>query len=216
MKAIYILLAGGLLFSACKKDSENVIEKIVTPTFPVIKLTGGAAYSVPVGGTYTDGGATAFDSINNSTSNITPLANDVNTAAIGGYSVDFLAKNAYGYKTTLSKVVIVTSLTAAQDVDISGTYERTNGQLVQITKLGRGLYSTDNLGGVPGDPTFVYPFYFGFAKQDSLVGPAQYGPKGVSAMKNPTIEFAAPDTILRYVAINASLGTSVRTFYKVH
>lgn len=216
MKALYILFAGALLFVACTKDSEKVIKQTVTPTYPVIKLTGGGAFSIPVGGTYTDGGATSYDSVNSSTTNLTPAGNNVNPAVAGGYSVDFLAINSWGYKTSLSKVVLVTSITAAEDVDISGTYKRSNGQLVHITKLGRGLYSTDNLGGVPGDPSFVYPFYFGFAKVDSLVGPAQYGPKGVSAMENPTIEFAAPDTILRYVALNASLGTSVRTFKKVH
>lgn len=214
MKALYILLAGTLLFVACKKDSEKVIKQTVTPTYPVIKLTGGGAFSIPVGGTYTDGGATSYDSINSSTTNITPAGNNVNPAVAGGYSVDFLAVNSWGYRTTLSKVVLVTSLTAAQDVDISGTYIRTNGQHVHITKLGRGLYSTDNLGGVKGDPSFVYPFYFGFAKADSLVGPSQYGPKGVAAMDSPAFSSGPTGDTLSYVAINASLGTAVRTFIK--
>jgi hypothetical protein len=213
MKAIlYIFLAGTMLFSACTKDSEKVYTKMVTPTFPTITLKGSPVVTLSVGGTYTDAGATGYDSLNQSTTNLTPISNNVDPANAGFYIVNFLTKNLYGYRTAASRLVLVTTVSPTDD--ISGTYKRTNGVVVHVVKVGTGLYTIDNVGGVANNPAFVFPYYIGFTDLNTFEGPSQNTPLGGLSVSSPTITRSGTDVTLSWVVINPNFGTAVRTFNK--
>ena len=105
MKALlYIFLAGTMFFFACTKKSENVYTKMVTPVFPTLTLKGAPVVTLSVGGTYTDAGATGFDSLTNTTTQLTPVSNNVDPANAGFYVVNFLTKNLWGYRDRKSVV----------------------------------------------------------------------------------------------------------------
>jgi hypothetical protein len=213
MKAIlYIFLAGTMLFSACTKDSEKVYTKMVTPTFPTITLKGSPVVTLSVGGTYTDAGATGYDSLNQSTTNLTPISNNVDPANAGFYVVNFLTKNLYGYRTAASRLVLVTTVSPTDD--ISGTYQRTNGVTVHVAKAGTGLYTIDNVGGVANNPAFVFPFYIGFTDLNTFEGPSQNTPLGGLSVSSPKIVRSGTNITLSWVVINPNFGPAVRTFNK--
>jgi Domain of unknown function (DUF5011) len=214
MKALlYIFLAGTLFFSACTKKSEDVYTKMVTPVFPTLTLKGAPVVTLSVGGTYTDAGATGFDSLTNTTTQLTPVSNNVDPANAGFYVVNFLTKNLWGYRTLASRLVLVTNVSPSDD--ISGTYQRTNGVNVHVVKAGTGLYTIDNVGGVanPG-PDFVFPFYIGFTNDSTFEGPSQNTPLGGLSISNPTIIRSGNNVTLKYVVINPNFGTAIRTFIK--
>ncbi len=206
-----MFLAGCMLLAACTKDSENKYTQMVTPRYPVITLKGAPAVTLAVGsGAYTDAGATSFDSINNSTTTLQPLNNDVDPATAGFYIVNFLAKNVYGYRTSASRLVLVTTIPASDD--ISGTYKRTNGVIVHVVKAGQGLYTVDNVGGVANAPAFVFPFYIGFTDLNTFEGPTQITPLGKLSITSPTIIRSGGKITLKWIVINPNFGGAVRTF----
>jgi hypothetical protein len=215
MKALlYIFLAGTVFLFACTKKSENVYTKMVTPVFPTLTLKGAPVVTLSVGGTYTDAGAVGFDSLTNTTTQLTPVSNDVDPANAGFYVVNFLTKNLWGYRTLASRLVLVTTVSPSDD--ISGSYARSsNGQVVHVAKAGTGLYTIDNVGGVLGAPAgFVFPFYIGFLNDSTFEGPTQNTPLGGLSISNPTIIRSGAQVTLKYVVINPNFGTSVRTFIK--
>lgn len=215
MKALlYIFLAGSLLFTACTKKSENVYTKMVTPVYPKLTLKGAPVVTLSVGGTYTDAGATGFDSLTNTTTQLTPVSNNVDAANAGFYVVNFLTKNLWGYRTSAARLVLVTTVPPSDD--ISGTYVRnTNGEPVHVVKAGTGLYTIDNVGGVAGAPAaFVFPYYIGFTDVNTFEGPQQTTPLGGLSLSNPVIIRSGSTITLKYVVINGNFGTSVRTFVK--
>ncbi|MEC5142413.1 immunoglobulin-like domain-containing protein [Chitinophaga sp. 212800010-3] len=216
MKALYFLLAGCIIFSSCTKNSEGVIKQTVTPVYPVITLKGDPALAISIGSTYTDPGATAFDSLANSTTTLTPLVNPVDPKTPGVYFVNFQAINKWGYRTQATRLVLVTSTPASDD--ISGTYKRTsNSAVVHITKLATGLYSVDNLGGVAAgnNPVFFFPYVIGLTDLNTLVGPNQPTPLGGIFLDKTSIDRSGGTVTLKW-AIEApqGFGNSVRTFVK--
>lgn len=213
MKALYIFLAGAMLLSACTKNSEKVYTKMVTPTFPTITFKGAPVVTLSVGGSYTDAGATGYDSITKTSTDLTPISNNVDAANAGFYVVSFLTKNVYGYRTSADRLVLVTTISPSDD--ISGTYKRTNGQIVHVVKAGTGLYTIDNVGGVAGAPApFVFPYYIGFTDLNTFEGPSQNTPIGGLSLSNTTIIRSGNNVTLKYVVINPNFGTSVRTFIR--
>ncbi|WP_161596903.1 immunoglobulin-like domain-containing protein [Chitinophaga vietnamensis] len=212
MKMLYILLATAWLFSSCKK-TDNVVTRIVTPVYPVITLNGAPLLSSGVGGTYTDPGAVAYDSLTGQSTQLTPYANNVDLSQAGFYSVNFIAKNAYGYRTYASRLVLATTVPASDD--ISGTYHRVpNGAVVNITKVGTGAYKVDNVGGVPNNPAFIFPFYIGFTDLNNFQGPTQSTPIGDLSIAGPVIIRNGATITLKWQVINPNFGASVRTFVK--
>ncbi|HEY9259304.1 immunoglobulin-like domain-containing protein [Chitinophaga sp.] len=212
MKALYIFLAGAMLLSACSKNSEDVYTKMVTPTFPTITLKGDPVVTLSVGGTYTDAGATGYDSITKVSTELTPLSNNVDPANAGFYVVSFLTKNVYGYRTSADRLVLVTTISPSDD--ISGSYKRVgNNEIVHVVKAGTGLYTIDNVGGVAGAPApFVFPYYIGFPDENTFEGPSQNTPLGGLSLSNTSITRSGANITLKYVVINPNFGTAVRTF----
>ncbi len=217
MKRIYIIMLSGLvLIQACKMIStEDVTTRIVTPSFPGLTLKGDSVTSRGIGtGTFTDPGATGYDDIAKVTTELVPLVNKVDLTKAGFYSVQYETKNTYGYRTNKNRLVLVTSVDESDD--ISGEYRRTNGQLVTLTKKGRGLYLIDNVGGVPGNPDYLFPVYLGVTDLTTIQGPAQENPFGgnISVTDGEITRSGNAITIV-YKVKGSGFSETPRTFTKV-
>lgn len=214
MKALlYLFLASAVMLTACTKKSENVYTKMVTPVFPKLTMKGDPVVTLSVGGTFTDPGATGYDSLTNTTTQLTPTSNNVDPSTAGFYVVNYQTINLWGYRTLAARLVLVTSISPADD--ISGTYHRSgNNQVVNITKAGTGLYIVDNVGGVAGDPSYIFPYYIGFTDASDFEGPSQNTPLGALDLSNTSITRSGSTITLKWVVNNPGFGTSVRTFVK--
>ncbi len=217
MKKSFLIITGiCLALVACKDDTENVTTRVVTPSFPGLVLNGQPIVSASVGsGTFTDPGATGYDSIANTSTALQPLENDVDLTTPGFYSVQYEAKNVYGYRTNVNRLVLVSAVPASDD--ISGTYERIpNRQQVTLTKAGTGLYVIDNIGGVPGDPEFVFPVYVGLPTETAIQAPPQPSPFGGNVtITGGQIQRTGNTISFSYSVIGTRFGTAPRTFVKV-
>jgi Domain of unknown function (DUF5011) len=192
----------------CKKKIEDVSE-VVTASYPNITINGQQFVSIPVGGTFTDLGSTANDTVTGETS-LTPLSvtNDIDPSTPGFYTVQYTYKNKYGYKNTATRFVLVTDI--SDTIDYSGIYKRTtNNSPMDVVKVAAGLYSTDNVGGAP---TLMIKAYFGQIDDSTLVVPVQPTAAGALYCVNSKLLASASDTIITWAVRNASFGTQQRTF----
>ncbi len=206
MKAIYSIIFLSILFVSCSKDEDNV-SSVVEVSYPTIALKGPAVVNLTVGAAYTDAGATLTDDISGATSDITSTSSSVNTATAGLYIVDFVAANANGYETSVSRVVTVTSVVSTRD--ISGSYLRPlNGQTCVIAKVANGVYKVTNPGGAAGASDVI--IYLVETAPGTYIAPAQpttVGPFALSSINVTATGFS-------WVVSNAGYGTAVRTFVK--
>ena len=208
-------MAACLGTGACKKiTTDDVTTRIVTPNFPGLTLKGEQIVSTGVGtGTFTDPGAVGYDSIAKTSVELQPIANTVDLTKPGFYSVQYEAKNVYGYRSNSSRLVLVTSVSASDD--ISGVYTRTNGQKVTLTKRGTGLYSIDNIGGVPNAPEYLFPIYVGIPTETTLDVPPQPNPLGGDVfVTGGTLTRTATSITFSYIVRGSGFGTATRTFVK--
>jgi Domain of unknown function (DUF5011) len=222
MKKLIILIlaiAPVLYFSACKKKytTDSVTEKTVKPHYPTITLNGPQFISVPVGaGTYSDQGASGLDDNTNLTSGLTPEPYSVDLTTPGFYTVIYKFKNSDGYAADMTRFILVTDV--SNTLDYSGEYVRTTGTPTNITKVAKGLYKTDNVGGVGANgvpnPAFLDDVYFGQIDDTTLVFPEQPTIFGTLYCVNSFIYAGASDTTLKYAVRNSAFGTQVRTFIK--
>lgn len=217
-KLLIILTASVFALSACENENlpnpkVNGESQVVKVQYATITLNGAPIVSTSVGtGTYVDPGATAFDSITGTSTTLTPVSNNVDLTTEGFYSVKYTAKNAYGYVSSATRLVLVT--TADPTVDISGGYARTsNGCPVNVTKRGPGLYTTDNVGGVPNNPPYIFDVYFGFVNDSTIEVPVQPNALGGDIYcDNTTFLMDATDTSFAWVVRGSGFGTALRTF----
>lgn len=212
MKKLMIAAVAGLaLVAACRKDPKTT--KVVS--IPHMELVGTAVYSTPVGsGSYSDPGATFTDENGATTTLTTPTSSNVDLSTPGFYSATYSKKTEYGYKVSVSRLILVTPVSAA--LDYSGVYTRTtNGQTVNITKVGTGLYTTDNVGGVAGDPSYLFDVYFGMVNDSVLEVPSQPNPLGDDVYcTNGKLRVNGPDTTIEWIVMGAGFGTALRQFVK--
>lgn len=209
---IPILLLGSVLVWSCRKITDDVSTE-VNVSYPIITLNGPEIVSTGIGtGVYVDAGATGTDDITGATSTLSPVSNNVDLTAAGFYSVKYTMKNANGYVTSKSRLILVTGVDPA--IDISGTYARTsNGQTVTVTKRGTGLYTTDNVGGVAGAPQYVFDVYFGQTSDSTIAIPAQANALGGDVSgSNGKLTISPADTFYSYIVLGSGFGTAVRTF----
>jgi hypothetical protein len=206
-----------LLVVSCKVvDTENTTTRIVRPTFPTIVFTGDPIISTTVGGgTFTDPGAIGYDSITSTSTPLQPIANTVDLSEPGFYSVQYETRNTWGYRSNRNRLVLVSSVPASDD--ISGIYRRTsNGQEVTLTKKGTGLYVINNIGGVAGNPDFVFDVYVGIPTLTTLQVPPQPNPLGGNiSVQNGQVQRNGNNVSFSYVVVGSGFGTATRTFTKV-
>ncbi|MGZ5243956.1 MAG: immunoglobulin-like domain-containing protein [Bacteroidia bacterium] len=203
--------------ASCRRDfdTENV-SKIVKVSYPTIALKGDSVVSLTVGTPYNDAGAILTDDISGAKSDIGADADskvDVNTPGL--YFITYTAANANGFETRISRPVVVTDV--PESADLSGTYVRTaNGAPATWTKIARGLYINDNVGGVPPPSPAVLPVYVGHLNDSTITIPVQDVPNGYGTLyvTGAKLSISASDTSYTYVVRNIGFGAAPRTFSK--
>jgi hypothetical protein len=204
---------------ACENETTGGVSKITT--FPTISVTGDLFMSQVEGGTFADPGAVGKEGPKDaqvlvtfskfSNGEITSVSG-VDASKPGLFRVNYTAVNVDGFKVEAYRWVGIISK-ANETRDFSGSYRRTNGTLVTITKKGIGMYSIDNVGGVPNNPPYVFPFVFYNLEGDVLEGPTQPGVSG-----NPTYfkdgKVNSAGTQVSWAVMGAGFGTATRTFNK--
>ena len=213
--SILSILLLGVFLSACKKDPEEV-SMVVEVGHPTIGLIGTPVSSTPIGtGTFTDPGAVGYNDLTGDSVPLSaPVSNDVDLTTAGFYSVvwSFTISNGYiDYTATKSRLVLVTPVDP--NADYSGVYARTsNGYLVNFTKVGPGLYTTDNIGGVP-IPDYEFIVYLGQVSDTTLEAPLQPNPLGGEVtIVNGIFTVSALDTLYSYTVDGAGFAFNTRTF----
>lgn len=218
-----VLIAGLVLIlglGSCKKKDEAVSETVEVK-YTEITLKGNEYVSVPVGGTYSDPGATAKDPYDGSVKDISPLeggdAPDYSTP--GMYPVIYEATNKYGFKSQKVRWIAVTNVSSSEDV--SGVYRRsTNKGPMNVVKVATGIYYSDNVGGVPvagsnpviADPGFVYKTYFVQTNDTTIIVPVQPWIAGDIYCNSTKLRKSSSDTTIAWIVRNSSFGTALRTF----
>jgi hypothetical protein len=206
---IYMALIASMAFASCAEEPAAVSETVKVE-YPVITLLGAEYVSIPVGGSFTDSGATAFDGYTNETKKIEPSQSGVDNTTPGMYPVIYEAKNKYGFSSQAVRWVAVTNVPSSED--IGGNYKRTNGCPVTITKVANGIYKCDNMGGVPGVPEYLWDNYFVQMNDSTIDYPEQPGPFGPVSSKSEKLIKSGTAVTLKWIVIGAGFGTSVRTF----
>lgn len=199
-----------LVFAACKKKEDNV-SLTVKVEYPRITLKGNKYVTINLNESFSDPGATMFDTFTNATTDLAPTQSGVDNTKPGMYPIIYEGANKYGFKSQEVRWVAVTSVSASED--IGGLYRRVpNNQAVTITKVSRGIYKCDNMGGVPGSPDYIYDTYFVQLSDTTVNFPSQPGPFGTVKSGSEILKKSASDTTLKWVVLGPGFGTAVRTF----
>jgi Domain of unknown function (DUF5011) len=203
-----------LIAFSCKKDPETVSE-VFPAIFPIVVLKGIAIIALPLGsGEYTDAGAYSIDptTTDSLVTELTAESNNVDASKPGFYSVKYTGKTIRGFLTSATRFVLVSEVDG--DIDYSGVYARSsNGQTVNVTKRGPGLYTTDNVGGVPGNASYIFDVYFGQVNDTTLEVPLQNNPIGGDIYCDvKSFIVSADDTSFTWSVLGSGFGTQERTF----
>ncbi|MBI3518016.1 MAG: hypothetical protein HY062_01480 [Bacteroidetes bacterium] len=212
-KIALIVLASILVIVACKKKDIPGESKVVK--VPKFELIGPTAFSTPAGpGSYSDPGVKFTDEQGVESIITTPTSSDVDLSVPGFYSLTYEKKTEYGYNLKASRLILVTPVSSTDDY--SGIYARSsNSQTVTVTKIGTGLYTTDNVGGVAGNNAFVFDVYFGLVNDSDIVIPPQTGDAiGDFYGTNGKLRKNAVDTTLEWKLVGSAFGPSLRKFVK--
>lgn len=215
---IMILFASILVFSGCKKkESTTMVVKV-----PSFELIGPAAYStIPGTGSYQDPGVRYSDEEGNVSILTTPTSSNVDLTSNGFYTASYEKKTEHGYNLKANRLILITPVPAVEDY--SGVYTRvlsngTLGTTVNITKVGTGLYKTDNVGGVANNANHIYDVYFGkLDNTGTLMVPTQVCPLDGSdiSCNNAQISVVGQDTIIQWYIDNGNYNpATLRKFVK--
>ena len=223
-KLLIALAAGALLVQACNKEYDKVSE-VKTVSYPTITFSGIPYYSINTGGDVPKVIATAYDSLLKESDSVSIVGTDaIDNTTPGLYIINAKATNRLGFYSTSDIYVAVTDIPAT--TDISGKYVRAaTGGINTVTKLARGLYQMDNLGGVANtaaNASLLFPVLFVQADDTTLLIPPQATAAGNIAVKDEyntpdqaILHRAPADTNFKYAITSGSpFGTAVRTFKK--
>jgi hypothetical protein len=218
-----VILASAIALAAiiygCKKEPETV-SKVVNVSYPTITLNGQAFVSLSVGGSYTDAGAVGTDDITGSSGSLTPISNTVDLTQAGFYTVVYQMRNANGFVTTVTRFVLVTGVSPADDW--SGLWQRNAAvnRPCNIVKIGTGLYSTDNVGGfILPDQAPAYAAYLGFVNDSTIEIPPQVSHSEgstVVAADEGKFYITSTDTVMQWKMVQGPFADNTRVFYKAH
>jgi len=217
MKKIFLLsIIAGISFAGCKKTMTTVSEAHHV-SYPTILISSDLYYSIPVGGTPPTVTATAYDSFYKEVDAVVIDQSLLDNTKPGMYAITLSAKNKYGMTAYASVYVGVTDIDPA--LDLSGSYIRlsTPGRVANVTKLGTGLFATDNVGGVDiTDPTTGTQIsaVFVVTSETTLDFGTQLTSGGPLTGSQQTLTLTPGDTTLNYALDLSGFGTQVRTFVK--
>jgi len=225
MKRILMLsVFAAIAFAGCKK-TENTVSKLVTVSYPTVKITSTQYFSFPVGGgplpnanTIT---ATAYDSFYHESMIPVVDASHLSNLVPGLYIATVSAKNSNGF---IGYAYVYVAITSVPDsVDISGLYHRvvspgdtSPGNPAFITKLATGLYRTSNVGGVDTGTQKSSIVSAVFATPDlyTLDFGTQPTSVGVLTASNQILTRGPVDTTISYALNLTGFGGQQRTFVK--
>ncbi|QIX60722.1 DUF5011 domain-containing protein [Hymenobacter sp. BT18] len=206
------VLAATIMLASCDKEeaSPYIVSRVTT--YPTIALTDAPILSVFKGQAFNDPGAVT--KIGDQTVE-TKVTGTVDTNTLGVYTITYTGQNSDGFTASTSRLVAVVDPAVANE-DISGSYARTNGAPVTITKIGPGIYRNSNFGGVLPPSAFIQPSYLAQVSPTQLVFPTQNVPNiGEVSFQNVSTTLADGKIVgYKYVVINPSFGTALRTFVK--
>ena len=146
----YLIAASmvALTIAACKKDDRDSGSFVTDVSYPTISFTGGEFYSIRTGGTLPEVSATSYDSTLNESYPVQIVgAESIDNTVPGLYVISARAKNRFGFVRSEQVFIAVTDI--PDSVDLSGEYARGTAIAV-VSRLARGLYRTDNVGGTVG------------------------------------------------------------------
>jgi hypothetical protein len=197
------------LFS-CKKDRE-VVSKVVTVSYPTITLSGSKFYSIQVGDPLPTVSATAYDSVLKEVCKVSLDNSTLDNTTPDLYVVPVVSKNSNGYVGSSNVYIAVTPIDDSWD--LTGEYKRTsNGALVNVTKVARGIYEVDNTGGAPTLPVIGY---FAQTSDSTISYPSQPTDNvGVIDCIGEKLNISATDTSYSWFVDNNFFGTALRVFEK--
>jgi hypothetical protein len=215
-KILALSLIAAVTFAACKKKVNNV-STVVHASYPTITISGSQFVSIPVGGAFTPPAATAFDSYYHENPTVVKDLGTLDNTTPGLYTVVYSAKNHYGFVGTANVYVAVTNI--SDSLDLSGWYLRLAdpNRVAFVTKVGRGLFRTSNVGGVDTGDISTGPIVsavFAVTSPTTLTFGSQLTSDGPLSSSLESLSLAPADTTLNYAITEASFGPQVRTFKK--
>lgn len=210
MRKLFLILFITAFAFSCRKRTGDV-SQVVTASYPAITVSGEQFYSIHVGDALPDISATAYDSVLGETDAVSVDASTLDNTTPGLYVVTAKSTNKYGFVGTKNVYVAVTDI--SDEIDLSGTYERTSNHAeVHIDKLARGLYMTDDIGGAP---TLQVPALFVQIDETNLSLPPQPTEQvGEIYATDATVDMSPGDTTISWKVQNPFFGSSLRTFKK--
>jgi hypothetical protein len=211
---IALILGFGIVSSCNKKADFNYpagtvgISKITN--FPVLTMNGSKYITVPVGGTYTEPGATAKEGENDLTVTVDGAV-DVSTPGV--YDISYSAVNKDGFSALVRRFVAVYETDPeAAGHDLSGNYLRAvTGITNTWEKIAPGVYLVDNPGGAAGVNLQVILFNpTGYV----IEIPEQVSSDGSITASNTESYDPGPPATYSMAIENPTYGTQVRFFEK--
>lgn len=222
MKKLLMLSAfAALAFAACKKK-EDTVSRLYSVSYPTITIQTPTYYSFPVGGGPLPNAntilASAYDSFYHESIKPVIDASKLSNIAPGLYIATLSARNSHGFTGYAYVYVAITDV--LDTINLSGRYLRAaNNDTVHITKMARGLYRTDNVGGVKWseDPEAIVPGHFvQDGDQLTLHMPTQPSAIGPFSGMTGLVNMIPGDTSLQYVLTgNAKFDGATRVFKKL-
>lgn len=218
MRKILILsVAAALVYAGCKKK-DDIVSTTVTVSYPIITIAGSQYVSIPVGGSFVPPDATAYDTFYKEHPTVVKDLGSLDNTTPGLYAVTYSAKNHYGFVGTANVYVAVTNI--SDSLDLTGWYQRnaTPGRSAYVRKLARGLFMTDNVGGVdttnPATGARVSAA-FAVLNPTTIDLGSQLTTDGPLSASFTSLTLAPADTEYAYI-INLSgfSSTALRTFIK--
>ncbi len=222
MKKILIaLVLGAVAYTGCKKK-EGIVSQIVTVSIPVVTITGDQYFSMHVGDPLPTVTAVAYDTFYRDSLPVLVDYDGVDVTEPGLYAIKASAKNRNGHVGVSQVYIAVTEVSDL--MDLTGWYSRlgVGARSARITKVGRGIYTTSNLGGVDttdASTGAVISAVFAVTSDTTVSFGKQYvNNNGVSTLLHTASEslmLTPPDTVINYALDNfPGFGSQVRSFTK--
>lgn len=206
----YFFAALTMIFAySCEEVEDQFPSEVKEVSAPTITLIGDPVVILNVGDPYTDQGATYYDSLYGDNGTISSTT-EISTDEEGFYVVVYTATNRYEFEGSGTRLVAVTAVSDA--LDISGSYfHAQRGGTSEVTKIGRGVFQTDN---ISGGTSLLEPAYFMFTGDSSMIMPPQVLPEsGPAEFSDAAYDFTPPGSYT-YAILNPGYGSAPRLFVK--
>lgn len=211
-KLLVIPFLALVCFGACRKK-ENSVSTLVTYSTPIISVTSGNFYSIPVGGSVPAITATAYDTFYKESYPVQIDQSTLDNTEPGFNIVTVRSKNKYGMEGTARVYVVVTD--ADPSLNLAGTYMSSLGGASTLTKLATGFYRTDNVGGVmPTDANFIGAYIIQ-TSTGTITVPYQNTAFGPLSSIADSLSLAPADTFYQYaISGNSSFSNDTVRFQR--